>query len=659
MGFHHTICIAQRSHYAPHSLRQMPCESALQDDKRVVHTHMCMCIQLLAANSTRGLLSQGRQLSATRSPSPDRGVGFGTERGPAGMNTEPLLGAGRCQLPADGAGCCVAWGSSWYRSWATTLTNEYLCSPISRRALWKYYGIVVTLFLILDIFYGLSNTSLSGHWWWRGLVSFYLSEYTLALLLLRLPVTTLKSDAVVLTFSTLQLYWCALSLRKDLVNTYLLGNTFAVGLTYKVFLSHAAGFHSLLVIVHAIFCSMLAYVLLSSSIEPDAFCQIGMITIVMTLFELLLASYFRELKGQLVAMQTLLDAATDGYCTVRRQVGTISHVSDSHQLLFGADLRGMQILDAVGSEDHWKVARLYDGSHWGAAEPVLATFIQALGEGCQALEFDARLVPYRVTGADIHISFQRVGEVRMAKKGPRRGGRGPRGAGPLWRRRARLRAPALGGPGCRPPALSLATLQDGVRAQLVAVDEGERSPLQDGAPGSGASQGAAETIEELHIAFDSGHPSYLISDGECSRHLLPRQGQLARWFPRSARAQVEKWITDAVNSSVEPGVCSTYLEHFELVIPPSPAIKVVAKRAFIIAGDPEENDAGALSLPATLFLQNVVISRRHRYTTRARTDYMQDLSTIAEDLHSEVEDSLSMNSSEGVSPSDSASVVMM
>ncbi|CAK0844486.1 unnamed protein product [Prorocentrum cordatum] len=181
--------------------------------------------------------------------------------------------------------------------------------------------------------------------------------------------------------------------------------------------------------------------------------------------------------------------------------------------------------------------------------------------------------------------------------------------------------------------------------------------MQNDAAGSGGCRGSAETVDALHISFDAGHPSLLISDGDCSRHLLARQGQLVRWFPRVARDRVEKWIIDAVNISVEPGVCSRYLEHVELFIPPAPAIKVVAKRAFIVTEDPEENDAGAISLPATLCLEDVVISRRQCYTNRARARFSQDLSTIAEDLHPEC-DSPSMNSSEGVSPSDSASVVM-
>ena len=76
-------------------------------------------------------------------------------------------------------------------------------------------------------------------------------------------------------------------------------------------------------------------------------------------------------------MKTLLDAATDGYCTVRRQVGTVVHVSDSLRLLLGSDLQGTPILDIVGADDRWKVARLYDSSLPGVAEPVLATFLQA------------------------------------------------------------------------------------------------------------------------------------------------------------------------------------------------------------------------------------------------------------------------------------------
>ncbi|CAK0788856.1 unnamed protein product [Prorocentrum cordatum] len=80
------------------------------------------------------------------------------------MHTEPLLGARRRWLLVDGIGCCVDWHSFWYRSWATTVTKEYLSSPISRRGLWKYCGIFVTCCLIADVVYALSAPEHGGGW---------------------------------------------------------------------------------------------------------------------------------------------------------------------------------------------------------------------------------------------------------------------------------------------------------------------------------------------------------------------------------------------------------------------------------------------------------------------------------------------------------------
>ncbi|CAK0854952.1 unnamed protein product, partial [Prorocentrum cordatum] len=600
-------------------------------------------------------------LDAASSPSLDRGARFGVESGSAGMHTELLLAASSRRPPVDGIGCCVAWHSFWYRSWATTLTEEYMSSPISRRRLWKYYGIGVTWCLIGDIVFALTS-SVSDYWFWCDFAAYYVSEYALAILFVRLPVTTLKSDALVVIYLFL-VFWASVALwqQSNDAKSVVVSYSWPSALTCKVVMCHAAGLHSLLITFYAACSGLLVCVLISVSCAPQICCPVLLITVVMTLFEWLLASYFHEMSEQLRAMQTLLDKATDGYCTVRRQMGTISHVSDSLQLLLGGDPRGTQILDAVVSEDRWKVARLYDVSQWDVAEPVLATFTQTLGEGRQPLEFDARLVPYRATGADIHISFQRVGEVRMAKRGLAEdvaGGAGPSGPGPS----------GAGLVGCGLSSMesrdvdrllfpSPASFQEHARAQQAALDEGGRAPMQNDAAGSGGCQSSAETVDELHISFDAGHPSLLIREGDCSRHLLPRQGQLVRWFPRFARDRIEKWIIDAVNSSVEPGICSTYLEHVELVIPPTPAIKVVAKRAFIITEDPEEDDNGAILLPASLCLKDAVMSRRHCYTTRARAHYSQDLSTIVEDRHPEC-DASSMNSSEGIDPSDSASVVM-
>ncbi|CAK0794595.1 unnamed protein product, partial [Prorocentrum cordatum] len=607
------------------------------------------------------LFTRGRLPNATGSPSPHRGVGLAVENGPAGMHTEPLLGASRRQLPVDGNGCCAAWSSFWYRSWATTLTEEYLSSPVSRRRLWKYYGFGVTWCLIGDVVYALARPSVPectvADWTWYSIVAYYVCEYALAILLALLPVTTLKSDSVVLTYLFLELWLSVEIWQQNHEGNYDIEHfPWLAALVCRVVLCHAAGFHSLFVTFYAACCT-LYLCLVSGSSAPEAGCQVGMITIVMSLFEWLLALYFHELREQLGAMQTLLDKATDGYCTVKRQVGTISHVSDSLQLLFGADLRGTQILDAVGPEDRWKVARLCDASQWDVVEPVLATFTQALGEGRQPLEFDARLVPYRATGADVHIGVQRVGEVRMAKRGLAEEVAGPRGPGPSDARPLDRGCSSRESREVDRLVSPLPAFQEDARAQPAAVGEGGRAPMQNGATSSGASQSSTETVDEIHISFDSGHPNFLISDDGCSRHLLPRQGQLVRWFPRVARDRVEKWIINAVNSSVELGVCSEYLEHVELVIPPAPAVKVVAKRAFILVEELEESDTGAISLPATLCLKDVVISRKHYYTTRAKAHYSQDLSAIAEDLHPEFDGS-SMNSSEGVSPSDSASVVM-
>ncbi|CAK0829903.1 unnamed protein product [Prorocentrum cordatum] len=575
------------------------------------------------------------------------------------MHKEPLLAAGRRRLPVDGIGCCLAWHSFWYRSWAATLTEEYLSSPTSRRRLWKYYGIFVTWCLIGDLVFALTIQSNLDYWFWCGFATYYVSEYVLAILFVRLPVTTLKSDALVVIYLFLDQWFSVVLWQQSKDAKFILERySWPTVVTCKVVLCYAAGLHSLFVTLYAACFGMFICVLVSVSCAPEVCCQVFMITIVMTLFEWLLASYFHEMTEQLRAMQTLLDKATDGYCTVRRQMGTISHVSDSLKLLLGGDPRGTHILDAVGSEDRWKVARLYDASQWDVAEPVLATFTQALGEGQQPLEFDARLVPYRATGADIHISFQRVGEVRMVKRGLAEEVAGPRGPGSSGARPLDCGTPSLESRDVdRLLFPSPAAFQEHARAQPAALGEGGRAPMQNDAAGNGGCQSSAETVAELHISFDAGHPSFLINDGNCSRHLLPRQGQLVRCFPRSARDQVEKWIIDAVNNSVEPGICPEYLEHFELVIPPTPAIKIIAKRAFIMAEDPEENDTGAISLPATLCLEDVVMSRRHCYTTRARAHYSQDLSTIVEDLHPEY-DSSSMNSSEDVSPSDSASVVL-
>ncbi|CAK0837038.1 unnamed protein product [Prorocentrum cordatum] len=282
-----------------------------------------------------------------------------------------------------------------------------MASTASRRNLWLIYGVVVAGEILVDLVNSLLGRRPEGLVFWivDG------SELCLSLLLMYLPPKTLKSDVVLSVCFTLQFL------------TYLVdpqGFTIvAMTLVGKVFLCHALGVHSLAVNVFAS-CSMLMFLTCLPVRGEDAIqasiSLIVVISFVMTLFEWLLASSFLQLGEHIDALHNLLDNSAEGCCTVMRHTGIVTHVSKRLQDVFGREMLGANVLDFVDLSDHVRVRGLFEYGQLNVTEPVLATCLQPRLVGrLGASEFDARLVPYRVTEADVQISFQRVGEARMTR----------------------------------------------------------------------------------------------------------------------------------------------------------------------------------------------------------------------------------------------------
>jgi hypothetical protein len=320
------------------------------------------------------------------------------------MSAEPMLG----ECGGYGTGRGSACRSLVARCWATTTSQKYMASPASRRNLWLIYGVVVAAGIIWDLvnlFTGVRSELSALDAVIEG------SELCLSLLLVCLPAKTLMSDTILFVCFTVQFL------------TYLVHplnwTNVAMTLVAKVFLCHALGVHSLAVIGFAS-CSMFVFLARWPVGGPEGLqaviSSLFVISSVMTLFEWLLASSFLELGEHIAALQNLLDNTAEGYCTVTRHTGIVTHVSKGLQEIFGREMLGAHVLDFVDHNDHERVRCLYEYGQLSMDEPVLATFLQKrLEGGLGASELDARLVPYRVTGADVQISFQTVGEVRMTR----------------------------------------------------------------------------------------------------------------------------------------------------------------------------------------------------------------------------------------------------
>ncbi|CAK0841941.1 unnamed protein product [Prorocentrum cordatum] len=103
----------------------------------------------------------------------------------------------------------------------------------------------------------------------------------------------------------------------------------------------------------------------------------------------------------------------------------------------------------------------------------------------------------------MHISFQRVGEVRMAKRGLAEEVAGPRGPGPSGARLPDRGRSGLEGREVDRLRFPSPAFQESARAHAAAVGDGVRAPMQIDATSSGACQSSAEAVDELQISFGS------------------------------------------------------------------------------------------------------------------------------------------------------------
>jgi len=112
-------------------------------------------------------------------------------------------------------------------------------------------------------------------------------------------------------------------------------------------------------------------------------------------------------------LQKHMSVSTDGQMVVNRSNGIIVSVCGGAIELLGLDSVGAPFSRVV-CEDDWDLVQRWCRQSTGEpSEVFLATLCsRASWESAPVQEFDARLIPYEVTGPDVHFCLQVVGEVR-------------------------------------------------------------------------------------------------------------------------------------------------------------------------------------------------------------------------------------------------------
>eukprot|EP00406_Dinophysis_acuminata_P010868 CAMPEP_0179225166 /NCGR_PEP_ID=MMETSP0797-20121207/8171_1 /TAXON_ID=47934 /ORGANISM="Dinophysis acuminata, Strain DAEP01" /LENGTH=309 /DNA_ID=CAMNT_0020932181 /DNA_START=47 /DNA_END=972 /DNA_ORIENTATION=- len=233
--------------------------------------------------------------------------------------------------------------------WSVATSDSYRASPLGRRPIWKWIPYVAAAMMLGQLMSMSAGTSEFS----SLLVLELLGDVLIGSLAMKLPIKSLRTDFLLLAA------WVALK--------------------------HAAGMGSQ------------AFTLL-------------LVTLPM---EWLSASCFQEMQEQVAMNEKLLEAATDGHCVVDRQTGKIVSASPGISKNLGMDPAGTPLLDFVDPRDWSKVTDMYTS----VTEPFEETFLTTLNRMRSPLmppthEFDVKLVPHGVSGSDLHVCMQIVGEVR-------------------------------------------------------------------------------------------------------------------------------------------------------------------------------------------------------------------------------------------------------
>ncbi|CAK0863252.1 unnamed protein product [Prorocentrum cordatum] len=286
--------------------------------------------------------------------------------------------------------------------WMQTTDSHYFASPASRRHFWRYYWISIICWLAFWfglIFAGVFKLDIAGQGFSLSLVLLML----LSLAMTALPTTSVWSDVfITTTFSSL--FW--------MFNVYHPIDGVVTQLPVYVLVCWAVGLHSSCVLQ---FCISGAICVLHCAPSVDKLILVQAVVALVPVFflEWLATAHFRK-------MQNLLNVSTDGQLVINRSTGVVVSVTEQVQELLGGSALGTQFKHLAHTSDRAKIDRVFSRSCGEPSETFLAT-LNCIGSsnGLPTHEFEARIIPYEVTGPLLHFCIQVVGEVRSCDFGTR------------------------------------------------------------------------------------------------------------------------------------------------------------------------------------------------------------------------------------------------
>lgn len=141
-----------------------------------------------------------------------------------------------------------------------------------------------------------------------------------------------------------------------------------------------------------------------------------MIVFIFGIYEFNMATLFSDLQGQLHITQSLLDKATDGFCTVDLESGVIESASAQMSSTFACqELVGTHLVNYIDVGDAHKMEELF-----ARAEDLQVqqqAFVTCHRPG-PLDTFDATLSPYAISDGCTHIFVRMLGEPRKSRLEP-------------------------------------------------------------------------------------------------------------------------------------------------------------------------------------------------------------------------------------------------
>jgi len=190
-----------------------------------------------------------------------------------------------------------------------------------------------------------------------------------------------------------------------------------LGITFTSFVMTVASFmgcHSFVVV--SLWC-VATFASVARQLQYQLILQEFMMTTVICCgcmgLEYTIASLFQDLQMELRCNQRLLDAAADGFGVVDCQDGTILHSSAQMCSRFGGTvLMGKPLASLVEARDHSTLSKFFgDAERGDPPSIVLVTCVSG------TLQFEMRMVPYKLEGSRMGFCVQQVGEARNSIAG--------------------------------------------------------------------------------------------------------------------------------------------------------------------------------------------------------------------------------------------------